>query len=153
MKCCDEVLSPNPEDDSFPYSRSGISGEKEKSISGLVLFVCFLKSYQEPNCTTRDTSRKIQPSTKKGMGQFKASDLTLVLRKEDPCSQHWLCTGATRAEPAPPTRMPHAHACCSKPKPPQDYSWLGRSNWYFMLVWKGFHRIILSHTTQARHWH
>lgn len=43
MKCCDEVLSPNPEDDSFPYSRSGISGEKEKSISGLVLFACFFK--------------------------------------------------------------------------------------------------------------
>lgn len=126
----------------------------ERKRRALVGWFClFLKSYQEPNCTTRDTSKKIQPSTKKGMGHFKASDLTLVLCKEDPCLQHWLCTGVTRAEPAPPIRMPHAHACCSKLKPPQDYSWLGRSNWYFMLVWKGFHRIILSHTTQARHWH
>lgn len=27
---CDEVLSPNPEDNSFPYSRSGISREERR---------------------------------------------------------------------------------------------------------------------------
>lgn len=33
---CDEVLSPNPEDNSFPYSRSGISREERRKKKALV---------------------------------------------------------------------------------------------------------------------
>lgn len=70
MKCCDEVLSPNPEDDSFPYSRSGISREKEKSVSrwGDLSF-CFFKTATRSPIMSQGTGPRPSPWPQKGTGQ------------------------------------------------------------------------------------
>lgn len=53
MKCCDEVLSPNPEDNGCSYSRSGISREKQERVSGWVVLVFKAKSDRQPQHSPR----------------------------------------------------------------------------------------------------
>lgn len=100
-------------------------------------FVFLKSSYQEPLYVTGDRS-KIQPLTKKGSSRSELAPVLALKRTEGSllsrCRQRGSdSSGASTTAADAPRMLP------SKPKPAQDYSWLGRSNWYFMLLWKGFH--------------
>lgn len=125
----------NPEDDSLPYSRSGISrGEnRERRISGFraalwVLYFAWLvfQSSQGTVMSQGTQARRPGLQPRRSRGTLGPLPSPLALPKGKPCQNH------------------PEHVLLPQPGPPWGCSCLGRSHWSLGLAWRGFPRLDLS---------